>query len=278
MRFPHCNGFLLVGKETLLVDAGIGDARIRELDRCRRIDTLLISHSHPDHILSWQTLADRRLLLPDETPDSVHDLLALGTRFTGSTAGGAHWVRRMRENHGLTPLRPPDHRYGHGDRIGVGGGPVLEAISAPGHLRDHYCFLEITTGTLLTTDVDLSGFGPWYGNPEADLDRFESDIRSLAAMAARQVCSAHKPPVSTGLQAAFHAYLDALDRQFSTVLNLCRSPISLAKLVEASPFYGNRFPDLTAQRIYESQMIEKALARLIRQGRVSMRGDRYLAG
>ena len=44
-RFPFCNGFVFTGRETILIDAGIGDERMREVDRLFNIDTLVISHS-----------------------------------------------------------------------------------------------------------------------------------------------------------------------------------------------------------------------------------------
>ena len=48
-------------------------------------------------------------------------------------------------------------------------------------------------------------------------------------------------------------------------------------MLEASPFYRNRMPDATLQRIFESQMIRKNLEQLIVDGRVVERKGRYLA-
>ncbi len=72
--FPYCNGYLLTGEETVLIDTGIGEGKIREIDEKSRIDVVIITHSHPDHILNWYLLEDRHLLLPQQTPDAVHDL------------------------------------------------------------------------------------------------------------------------------------------------------------------------------------------------------------
>jgi len=91
-RFPFCNSFFFTGKETVLIDSGIGEARIREIDRLYPIDILVISHSHPDHILDWHILEDRHILLPKETPESVHDLQQLGKRFTGNDKDGDYWA------------------------------------------------------------------------------------------------------------------------------------------------------------------------------------------
>ncbi|MBW1852957.1 MAG: MBL fold metallo-hydrolase [Deltaproteobacteria bacterium] len=61
--FPYCNGYLLTGEETVLIDTGIGEGKIREIDKKSRIDVVIITHSHPDHIRNWDLLKDRHLLL-----------------------------------------------------------------------------------------------------------------------------------------------------------------------------------------------------------------------
>lgn len=266
-RFPYANGFLFTGNETVLLDAGIGQERIRQVDRVRRIDVLIISHSHPDHIHAWQTLADRHLLLPRETPDSAFDLHRLGHRFTGSLENGVYWADQMTDWLGLCPLREPEGRFGHDDVLELGGAR-LRAIHTPGHLADHYCFFEENSGTLLTTDVDFTGFGPWYANPEADINQFDADIQSLTDLPFSRLCSAHKPPILGGDKAPLEAFRRILCRQRGQILDLCRKPMTLNQMVEASPFYQNRFPDRRIQRIFETQLVEKNLQRLVEDGHV----------
>ena len=273
-RFPHANSFLFAGRETVLLDAGIGRERIRQLDQVRRIDVLIISHPHPDHIQAWPALADRHLLLPRETPDSAFDLHLLGERFTGSPENGAYWAEQMADWIGLCPLREPDGRFGH-DQVIELGGARLRAIHAPGHLLDHYCFFEETTDTLLTTDVDFTGFGPWYGNPEADIARFDADIRFLSGLPFSRLCSSHKPPLEGRDKAPLEAFGRILSRQRSQVLDLCRQPRTLGQMVDASPFYQDRFPDRRFQHIFETELVAKNLQRLMEDGQVVLQGGVY---
>ena len=275
-RFPHANGFLFPGNETVLMDAGLGAKRIRELDRIRRIDALVISHSHPDHIHAWHELGDRYLLLPRETPDAVFDLERLGQRFTGSADDGAYWAGMMRSWLGLRPLREPDGRYGHEQVLELGSAR-LRAIRAPGHLLDHYCFFEEATGVLLTTDIDFAGFGPWYGNPEAQIEGFEADMQALSELPFTLLCSSHKPPLPGTDDAPLKAFARILHRQSRRVLDLCRPPVTLEQVVAASPFYQNRFPDRRLQRVFETILVSKILDRLVDQGRVILSRGTYRA-
>ncbi len=262
-RIPFCNSFLLQGRERVLIDAGAGEAIIKAIDRERRIDVLIITHPHPDHILASHVLKDRHLMLPKESPESVHDLFELGRRFTGSDRGGHHWKRRMEEKYGIQPLKQADSRFTHGDRIDLGGAS-LEAIHLPGHLRDHYGFFDHNSKTLLTTDVDFTGFGPWYGHEEADIVQFKQDVKTLAQIDAHRVCSSHKPPIGTHPEKDFQSFLAAFDRQQQEVLACVGAGSTLETMVQGSPFYHHRFPDSFLQKIYEGHLVKKNLDLLVR--------------
>jgi glyoxylase-like metal-dependent hydrolase (beta-lactamase superfamily II) len=274
-RFPHCNSFLLIGRQTVLIDAGIGAAKIRELDALGRIDVLIISHSHPDHILAWHALADRRILLPQETPASIYDLGELGKRFANTRERARHWQHRVGQGFGVRDMRPPDGRYEDGTLLEAEPF-VLEAIHAPGHLDDHYCFIEHSSETLLTTDIDFTGFGPWYGNPESDITAFKESIQKVRRYRHQQVCSSHKPPIRHDTHRAFDDYLQLFERQQESVLALCDPAGTLADMVDHSPFYRNRAPDAIMQQMFEEQMIIKNLALLHQAGRVRRNGSEFI--
>ena len=267
-RFPHSNAFLLTGGRTVLIDAGIGMERIQMIDDRLPIDTLIISHPHPDHLMAWHALADRELLLPAEATDAVEDLRLLGQRFVADRDGSRHWTHVAEKRFGIHPVRSPEGRFADGETLDLGT-LQLEAIRAPGHLEDHYCFLETVTGTLFSIDIDFTSFGPWYGNPEGDIERFQNSVRMLRELPFRQVCSSHKLPIDAAeAPAAFDRFLRAFDCQRELVFDLCRQGASLEELVAHSPFYRNRMPDGILQRVFETQMIRKNLALLLGDGRI----------
>lgn len=276
-RFPYCNSFLLLGDRTVLVDSGIGVEGLVEIDRRVRIDTLLISHPHPDHIRAWHVLENRELILPAQTPASVEDLTLLGRRFVEGREDAQYWTEVVEHRLGIHPLRSPDRRFDDGETLDFGA-IRLEAIHAPGHLDDHYCFLEHSTKTLFSIDVDLTGFGPWYGNPEGDIHRFRESVTMLRDLPCRRICTSHKRSIRrSDADESFRQFLDAFDRQKAAVFALCREGMDLETMRRASPFYRNRMPDATFQRIFETQMIRKNLELLIAEGLVVEKNGRYCA-
>ncbi len=267
-RFPFCNAFLITGKETVIIDTGIGTDKLKDIDQEKRIDRVIISHSHPDHIAGYGVLRDRHLMLPKETGEEVNDLLLLGTRLTGSQEDGEKWAAFVKNILHIEPLRDPDGRYGNGDILDFGT-IRLEAIHVPGHLNDHYCFFDHESKTMLSTDIDFSSFGPWYGNQECSIEPFIDGIRKVMAFPYEQVCSSHKSPI-TGLAAkdAFGRFLDMFDRHRQQIFNLCDPGATLELMAEISPFYGNKLKGTIVQDIFEKNMIQKNLELLVRDGLV----------
>ena len=273
-RFPYCNAFLITGAETVLIDTGVGVVRLKELDESLRIDKIIISHPHPDHISGCKVLKDRPLLLPAETPDSVNDLVNLGIRFTGTPENGVMWAEFAINSLGLEPLQKPAGRFRDGDMLDFGS-VRLEAIRAPGHLPDHYCFFDHCSKTLLTTDIDFTSFGPWYGNPECEIMPFKESIRKIMDLPYLRVCSSHKPPVEGDATDEFTAYLEMFKLQRRRILHLCDPPATLEQMVRVSPFYGNKLNDKRIQEIFEENMILKNLELLMQDGRVEEKNGFY---
>jgi len=273
-RFPACHGFLLDGGETVLIDSGVGEERIKAIDSEKRIDILIITHSHPDHIRCWNFLHDRVVMVPQETPDVVTDLDLLGERFTGSPEDGRKWAKYV-GGFGVQPLRAPDERFSDGELLQLGG-CHLEAIHTPGHLKDHYCFFERKSGTLITTDIDFTSFGPWYGNPESDIEVFRKDVTRVMALPYKRVCSSHKTPIEGDATEQFEGFLRSFERQRQAVLELCEKRMTLDSIIAASPFYRNSFPNKELQRVFETNLVRKNLEQLQRDGWVMESNGRYL--
>ena len=225
-QFPYCHCFLFTGGENILLDAGADEELLADLDKDVGIDTLVISHTHPDHIRRWHIFDQRRIIIPEESPDSVFDMDSLGLRFTGSADSGVHWAEVVARSSGIRALRQPDARYSEG-HVFNNGSVLLQAIHAPGHLDDHYCFFEHNSGTLITIDIDFTSFGPWYGNPEGRIRPFIKSIERVMGLPYKRACSSHRMPFEGDAAELFNAYLDSFERQKGEVLSLVKGGLPL---------------------------------------------------
>jgi ribonuclease BN (tRNA processing enzyme) len=101
VRVLGCSGSIAAGNRTtsflvdddVLVDAGTGVGDL-SLDELARIDHILVSHSHLDHVLAIGLLADsvtRRRLAADRPPIRVHALKATIAALRAHVFNGLIW-------------------------------------------------------------------------------------------------------------------------------------------------------------------------------------------
>lgn len=150
--------FIGVGERCVVLDPGPDDPahidRILEAaeEERARIELVLVTHSHRDHLPGALLLRDR----------TKAPLAADGT------------------------IRGVDRPLAHGQRIPLPGCSV-EAIFTPGHAGDHYCFLLQEDGSLFSGDL-IVGSGTVVVN---DMDQYLESLRSLRAYGVRAILPGH---------------------------------------------------------------------------------------
>src|SRR5262249_58223122 len=91
----------------------------------------------------------------------------------------------------------------------LGGGGRVEATHAPGHTRGHCFFRMLPDDVVYLADVDLSSFGPHYGDAWSELEDFERTLAAARALEARHYATFHHIGVLDG-PAAFLEHLARL--------------------------------------------------------------------
>jgi glyoxylase-like metal-dependent hydrolase (beta-lactamase superfamily II) len=275
-RFPRSHSFLIQDEVSALIDCGCGIGRLEELRAGYRIDLVINSHSHPDHAGGNWVFADRPLLVPIQGAATAGSIYLLSHRLVDPGPLSRAWRRFAREAMDFRDRRPTG-TFGPGFVFDFGR-LRLEAIHAPGHLADHYLFWEPVSRTVLSFDIDLTPFGPWYGHRESDITAFRRSIRTVRDLSPARVVSSHFEPVTENVDQALRDYEAVFDGRDETILSRLGDWATLDELAAAAPIYG-RFPYAPELMLYwERMMIEKHLDLLVRAGRVVRRGERFTAG
>ena len=273
-RFPASNCLLVKGARAwVLVDAGCGRERLAPLRG--RVDAVVYTHVHPDHVSGHPVLAGVPSYVPEA--DAAYETLGeLARRYAPEAAGA--WLSYVRRVFGLTGLPEARGTYGPWGEVRVGD-VSLVMVPARGHTRGHH--MVLAGGHAHLSDVDLTGFGPWYGHPESSIEAFQADIEAAAGLGAESYTTSHRERAFTPgeLGVELERYRAALDRQARAVLEAARKagrPVQPRELVGRGLIYRRYLPGMEEVMAYfEGVMIEKLLDHLACRGALRKTGRGY---
>ncbi len=278
-RSPYSNAVLVLDKVTALFDSGCGLDIIERLASVVNIDLVINSHSHPDHTSGdWllQKLCRCDIKVPYNHKKSICDGDRLSLRLMGQ-AMAELWKTKGLSITGFRNFIPAGS-YKEGEIIHLGHVKFMP-LYTPGHLDDHYCLWDPDGDIFIGFDIDLSPFGPWYGNVESDIDAFKASIARVKAIPFRTYISSHAKPVNRHyFEKRISRYEKVFDDRDNAILGLVPLDrwISLEDITMFSPIYGYDYtkPD-PILFYYELQMIQKHLSGLVIQEKVIHEDNMY---
>jgi glyoxylase-like metal-dependent hydrolase (beta-lactamase superfamily II) len=181
----------------------------------------------------------------------------------------AAWEKSIVERFHFTP-RPDAVAFSDGDVFDLGGGVRVTVIHTPGHTRGHSALLVEPEGVLYLGDIDLSSFGPYYGDAWSDLEDFERSLARVREIETRWYATFHHIGVLDGRD----AFLERLDRfagviasREARLLEYIAEPRSLDEIA-AHRFVYRPSDDVPYAEPVEKRHMGQHLDRLIRGGRV----------
>jgi glyoxylase-like metal-dependent hydrolase (beta-lactamase superfamily II) len=270
-RYPDGRSLLIAGPEgTLIVDPSLSvSSRGNDLPQ---VDGVLLSHCHEDHVAGIHRFPG--------VPCSIHELdlpalrsidgLMTAYGFSGHPEIEARWRDVVLDDFHYRP-RPDARPFRRGEVIDLGGGVRVHVVHAPGHTAGHCCLLVEPDGVLYLADIDLSSFGPYYGDAVSSLDEFERTLAALRDIEARCYATFHH----IGVIEERTAFVERLDRYAAVIetrerrlLELLREPRTVAELASQRIVYRPHDEILFADPV-EHRSIAQHLDRLLHRRAVT---------
>ncbi|HVP30008.1 MAG TPA: MBL fold metallo-hydrolase [Myxococcota bacterium] len=267
-RYPQGNSLLVRGpQEAVLVDPSLGMVLRRE--RLPRVDRVVHSHCHEDHVAG-------SFLFP-AVPWHFHAFDLPGIRSLDGLMAiygyGGEVEARFREvvveQFHFTPRADP-LAFRDGDVFDLGGGVGVRVMHAPGHTRGHSFFHVEPDDVLYLGDVDLSSFGPYYGDAWSDLEDFERTLRRARELEARWYATFHHVGVLEGRD----EFLPRLDRFAAVIADRERRLVAyLSEPRSLDEIARHRFVYRATDAVSFAEPVERRsmaqhVARLVAAGRV----------
>jgi glyoxylase-like metal-dependent hydrolase (beta-lactamase superfamily II) len=267
-KYPDGNSVLVCGRDArLLADPSLSvSARAAELGQ---VDLVVQSHVHEDHVAGLHRFPSAAVHAHRDDLLGLHDIDGLMTIYGYEEAGSSDGARAWVTDQFHYVARPDAQPYDNGARFDLGGA-VVHAIHLPGHTRGHCALLAEPDGVLFLGDIELSGFGPYYGDAWSSLEDFERSLARVRDLPARVWVSFHHAGVITE-RAAFLAKLDRFAARIGererALLDFLAAPRSLDELV-AHRFLYPASAQMSFIDAAERRTIRQHLDRLVAQGRV----------
>lgn len=267
-KYPAGNSLLVVGDDSSVLI----DPSVPVFDRGGApapVDRMLLSHAHEDHMAGVGLFPDASIHAHHEDLLGVRALDGLMEMYGMSPAADEAFRTAVVEEFHYTE-RPDVEGFADGARFDLGGGLRVEVVHLPGHTRGHCGFLVEPDGVFFVADVDLSSFGPYYGDHWSDLEDFEAAMLRCREIDARWYATFHHKGVLEG-RAAFLDALDAFEgviaRREQRLLDFLAEPRALPDIVAHRLVYRPGVEVIWADEA-ETRTAQRHLSRLLRDGRV----------
>lgn len=271
-KYPHGNSLLIGGSDaTAIIDPSMAVVR-RAAELGGRADTVLLSHVHEDHVAGVHLYPDAEVHAHRLDADGLRSMKGIMDIYGYEGVDDA--MRSFLVDQFHYAERPDTRDYDDGAVFDLGGVRV-RAIHTPGHTRGHCVFLIEPDGVLFLGDIELSSFGPYYGDAWSCLDDFERSMAKVREVDARVWVSFHH----AGVIEDRGYFIEKLDRfahriaeREEAMIDFLAEPRTLDEMVAHRFLYPQHatFPFIDS---VERRTIEQHLERMVRDGRVGRAGD-----
>jgi len=179
------NVYLLQGEKCVLIDTGADEKEIISFLRYRRIDIVLLTHVHMDHILALPKILEST---GQPIEIAVHEAEFDHINNKDFTASYLFGIKDLKPIEPTIPLKD-------GDLINIGDN-LLKIIHTPGHSIGSICIYDKKNKNLFSGDTVFSdgNFGrtDLFGGSSSDLI---SSIERLTRLDVENIYPGHMSPV-----------------------------------------------------------------------------------
>ncbi len=268
-KYPDGNQVLVRGADTLAAfDTPLVANRMGE--ELLAADLVILGHVHEDHMAGLHRLPRTQIHVHEADVAAARSWDGLARHY-GYRPEVLPGMREMIEKSFYYAPRPDAQPYADGASWDLGGRVRVTAFHMPGHTSGHCVLLVEPGGIAFIGDIDLSSFGPYYGDATSSLAQFRRTLEAVKDVPARVWITSHHKGVVTeratflSLLAAFGSRLDV--REAAIAEHLRARPSTLEELVEHRFVYPKHLQELFYDDA-ERRVIEQHLAALAGAGRV----------
>jgi glyoxylase-like metal-dependent hydrolase (beta-lactamase superfamily II) len=276
-KYPSGNSLLVRGGgEAVIIDPSVDVVAAGGAPA--QIDAVINSHSHEDHLPGNGLFTDARVHIHEDDLPGARSLDGLMEVYGLSGQARDDFSQMVIEEFNYTP-RPDAEGFTDGHVWNLGHVDV-EARHLPGHTRGHAGF-RVSGGVFFLSDIDLTGFGPYYGDVWSDLEQFEQSLVEVRDEHADYYVTFHHKGVIEGrerfleLLDSFH---EVIPRRHQAMLEYLAEPRTLDDMVAHRFVYRPHVEHVFADSVERRSAALHVQRMLVRDEAVEVAPGTYRAG
>jgi glyoxylase-like metal-dependent hydrolase (beta-lactamase superfamily II) len=272
--YPSGNTLLVRGAgETIVIDPSV--TVVERGGVPAQVDAVVNSHSHEDHLAGNGLFPTARVHVHHADVPGVASLEGLMDVYGLDGEPREAFSRVVVDEFHYAP-RPDVEGFGDGHVFDLGG-VTVESVHLPGHTRGHSGFRM--DGVFFLSDIDLTGFGPYYGDAWSDLEDFEASLRRVREEEADVYVTFHHRGVIES-QDRFVALVDdftaVIGRRHGSMLEFLAEPRTLDDMALHRFVYRPHVQHVFADAV-ERRSAELHVRRMLTRGEaVAVEPDRFV--
>jgi glyoxylase-like metal-dependent hydrolase (beta-lactamase superfamily II) len=277
-KYPDGNQVIVQGTDTRAAfDTPLVANRIgRALDE---VELVILGHVHEDHMAGLHRLPQAAVQVHEADLAAAQSREGLARHYGYDDAVLAALMPMVERDFHYMP-RPDATGYPDGTAWDLGGARV-RAHHLPGHTSGHCALVVETEGVAFIGDIDLTGFGPYYGDGTSSLAQFRRSLARLPEIEARVWVTSHHRGVLTERAAMLEhlaRFAAVIDQRSEKILGYLRErPHTLDELVQRRVMYPVGYDAAPYIASAERRTIEQHLQELAAAGRVRRAESAYFA-
>lgn len=272
-KYPDGNQVIVRGADTCIAfDTPLVSRHL--ISELTRADLIVLSHVHEDHTVALGRLQHVPVQAHEADCAAAQSWAELSRRYGYRPQTLAQLHTLIQRDFDYMP-RPDATPYADGAHWDLGGGVRIRAHHLPGHTAGHCALVVENDGIAFIGDIDLTGFGPYYGDATSDLQQFRHSLQRVRELDAQTWITSHHKGViqerATFLQ-LLERFTSKLDERNDKLLAyLEERPHSLPELAERRILYPPSYNGMPFVADAEARTIALHLAEL--QGSGTVRED-----
>ncbi|WP_073090557.1 MBL fold metallo-hydrolase [Thermosyntropha lipolytica] len=270
--FPYSFFFYIDDEIKTLIDTPLIPQLLQSLEG-KKVDRIINTHFHRDHCGSNYLFPEVEVYVHEADSPAMQSVETFSLYYGFDKHGGSEIARKLLPSFNYQPSRI-DGKLVPGEKVKLGK-IELEVIHTPGHTPGHCVLFWEEKGLLFAGDIDLTSFGPWYGNEVSDVDQTIQSIEKIIALKPETILSGHRGLIKKDTAKELKKYRDKVYAKEEKLLKALKTPQTIEELVNLKIVYGRFRPPEELYAFFEKVSLLKHLERLMRLGIVEYDGRYY---